>query len=464
MDAFTSVSPLSQRILDALGRLAPGPRRADLQASAGMGDLHPQAFRRLLAALVREGRVRAEGETRNRRFYLAAPGVERGTTGERPVAFYPPLSPEGEASRRILAQPLEMRQPVSYRRAFLDAYRPNQSHYLPAALRTHLGGIGGPREPARPAGTYARQILQRLLVDLSWNSSRLEGNTYSLLDTERLIELGETAEGKDRLETQMILNHKAAIEFMVESAEEIAVDASTVQNLHALLTENLLANPMDGGQLRCAPVAIRGTAYLPTAVPQLVQECFRLGLRLAREIEDPFEQSFFLLVHLPYLQPFIDGNKRTARLAANIPFIRTNQKPVTFADIPAQAFTDGVLAVYEQNRVELLRDIFVFAYERSCARYGAVVDSLGEPDPFRLRYRAEIKAAVREAILAGESATQAEPRIRAFAEVRLPPEARARFLTVVEIELGSLHDGNFARYQVRPSVFAAWKQGTSRPS
>jgi hypothetical protein len=204
----------------------------------------------------------------------------------------------------------------------------------------------------------------------------------------------------------MILNHKAAIEFLVESAEEIAVDAITVQNLHALLTENLLANPMDGGQIRSAPVGIRGTVYLPTTVPQVVEECFRLLLRLARAIEDPFEQSFFLLVHLPYLQPFIDGNKRTARLAANIPFIRTNQKPITFADVPAQAFTDGVLAVYEQNQVMLLRDIFVFAYERSCARYSAVLASLGEPDPFRLRYRVDIRP------LSGRSSWPAYPRRR----------------------------------------------------
>jgi hypothetical protein len=453
----------SQLILDAVRRLPPGPTRPEIQAEAGMEDLDVQLIRRLLARLILEGKLRTEGLTRNRRYFRIAaepvpepakpPAVVRAQEGED----YPPLSPAGEASRKILAQPLSLRQPVSYQRAFLDAYRPNETCYLPASVRDHLASIGNPEGPDRPAGTYARQILQRLLVDLSWNSSRLEGNTYTLLDTERLIELGENADGKDLRETQMILNHKAAIEFLVESAEEIAVDASTVQNLHALLTENLMANPMDGGQIRSAPVGIRGTTYIPMAVPQIVEECFRLMLRLARDIEDPFEQSFFLLVHLPYLQPFIDGNKRTARLAANIPFVRANRRPITFADIPIQAFTDGVLAVYEQNQVALLRDIFVFAYERSCARYGAVLASLGEPDPFRVRYRSEIKAIVREVVLAGESAAQAEPRIRTYAKGKLPQEAWTRFLTVVETELDSLHDGNFARYKLRPSAFAAWK-------
>lgn len=457
----------TERVLDALNRLPPGPTRSEIQAEAGMSGLDVQVLRRLLARLVKEGRIRAEGQTRNRQYFLtgtsSAPTPSGVTSGKQAIQEdegYPPVSAEGQQSRILVALPLSRRQPVSYQRAFLDAYCPNETAYLPEALRVHLAAQGGPIEMGRPAGTYARQILQRLLVDLSWNSARLEGNTYTLLDTERLIELGETAEGKDLQETQMILNHKAAIEFLVESADEIAVNATTVQNLHALLTENLMANPMDEGQVRTAAVGIRGTSYVPTAVPQVIEECFRQILKVATDINDPFEQSFFLLVHLPYLQPFMDGNKRTARLAANIPFIRQNYKPITFVDIPTKAFTDGMLAVYELNQVVLLRDIYAFAYERSCARYGAVQASLGEPDPFRLRYRSEIKAIVRQVVLAGTSIAEAEEPIRAYAQTKLPKEAWTRFLTVVETELTSLHDGNYARYQLRPSEFAAWKVRT----
>ncbi len=428
-----------------------------------MSELDVQVLRRLLVQLVREGRLRAEGHTRSRRYFLTEVAVEpnpsKAKVGKRATqedTAYPPLSSQGERSRKILTLPLSRRQPVSYQRAFLDAYHPNETCYLSSALRERLTALGGPKEPERPAGTFARQILQRLLVDLSWNSARLEGNTYTLLDTERLIGLGEAADGKDLQETQMILNHKGAIEFMVESAEEIAVDATTIQNLHALLAENLMANPLDEGQIRSTGVGIRGTSYIPTAVPQVIEECFRQILRMATEIHDPFEQSFFLLVHLPYLQPFIDGNKRTARLAANIPFIRQNCKPITFVDVPTKAFTDGMLAVYEQNQVALLRDIYVFAYERSCARYGAVQASLGEPDPFRLRFRADIKAIVREVVLSGKSFPEAEEHIRAYAKAKLPSESWVRFLTVVETELTSLHEGNYARYQLRPSEFAVW--------
>jgi len=463
-------SPLSnpiQRLLKALEGQTGGLTRGEIQERAGLDTLSPQVVRRLLAGLVRQGDVRAEGWTQARRYFPAR-------TQDLPVQPRPEspsdssiqegpfiLGPEGHACRALLARPLSQREPVSYRREFLDAYVPNATFYLPADIRLRLQALGAPREPQSPAGTYARQILQRLLIDLSWNSSRLEGNTYSLLDTEKLIAWGESAEGKDLHETQMILNHKAAIEFMVESAETLSPNPTTLQNLHALLMENLLANPMDEGCLRVAPVGIHGTSYLPTAVPQIIDECFRQVLRTAGEIEDPFEQSFFLLVHIPYLQPFLDGNKRTGRLAANIPFIRRNYIPITFMDIPPQAFTDGVLAVYEMNRIELLREVYVFAYERSCARYGAVRTSLGEPDPFRLRYRTEIKAIVREVVLAGKTIQEAEDPIRDYAEARLPQEARTRFRTVVETELASLHDGNFARYQLRPSEFEAWKRKTA---
>jgi hypothetical protein len=110
-------------------------------------------------------------------------------------------------------------------RSFLESYRPNETHYLPPEICDHLHRIGRPPDGPRPAGTYARDILNRLLIDLSWASSRLEGNTYTRLDTQNLIEHGQAAEGKDRREAQMILNHKDAIELLVEQVEEIGFNS-----------------------------------------------------------------------------------------------------------------------------------------------------------------------------------------------------------------------------------------------
>ena len=148
-----------------------------------------------------------------------------------------------ELRQRHLSRPANQRAAIGYRREFLDGYRPNVSAYLSIEERTRLRGMGEVVQLAEPAGTHARRILDRMLIDLSWNSSRLEGNTYSLLDTKRLIELGDPAQGRDIRETQMIVNHKHAIEFLVENANEVGFDRRTILNLHAILAENLLPDP-----------------------------------------------------------------------------------------------------------------------------------------------------------------------------------------------------------------------------
>lgn len=256
--------------------------------------------------------------------------------------------------------------------SFLESYRPNHTQYLPTETREHLSKLSHSPAEEMPAGTYARQILGRLLIDLSWNSSRLEGNTYSLLETERLLELGESADGKTAQDAQMILNHKAAIEMLVDEAATIAFNRYAILNLHGLLADNMLSDPQAGGRLRSRAVGVGGTVFHPLEVPQLIGECFDQILTKASAIENPFEQAFFVFVHLPYLQPFEDVNKRVSRLAANIPFIRLNLCPLSFVDVPQRDYIDGVLSVYELNRIELLRDVWAWAYERSCERYAAV--------------------------------------------------------------------------------------------
>jgi len=152
------------------------------------------------------------------------------------------------------------RVPIGYQREFLDDYTPGVTQYVMESLRRHLYELGRTPDDQRPAGTYARDILNRLLIDLSWSSSRLEGNTYSLLDTKELIEHGNAAPGKDAKETQMILNHKAAIELLVDSAEEIGVNRYTITNLHALLADNLLDQPAYAGRLRETPIGISASS------------------------------------------------------------------------------------------------------------------------------------------------------------------------------------------------------------
>ncbi len=177
---------------------------------------------------------------------------------------------------------------------------------------------------------------------------------------------------------------------------------------------------------------------------------------MAAEIRDPFEQAFFLMVHLPYLQPFEDVNKRVSRLAVNIPLIRCNLCPLSFIDVPQQAYIDAMIGVYELNRIELLRDVFVWACERSCQQYVAVRQPLIPPDIFRLRYRAELTEAVR-AIVRGDQPAS-EPAIRAAIPATVAEGDRAKFFALMEEEFKNLHQGNAIRFGLRPFEFAAWKR------
>ncbi|EXI77486.1 MAG: Fic/DOC family protein [Candidatus Accumulibacter appositus] len=428
-------------------------------------EISRRTLQRRLASLAALARIVTAGEGRALKYRLAPVAGEGDIVpalipGQASGEIYVPLSPEGEDIKAYVRQPLHQRRPVSYDIRFLEAYRPNETFYLPAALRAQLHSLG--RSPAEQsaAGTFARDIMNRLLIDLSWASSRLEGNTYTRLDTERLIEYGLAAEGKDGLETQMILNHKAAIEYLVREVDGVGVNTETILALHALLSDGLLRDPQAGGRVRKRAVEISGSVYLPIALPQRLDALLGIVLDMAGEIRDPFEQAFFLMAHLPYLQAFEDVNKRVSRLAANIPLIRCNLCPLSFIDVPEQAYIDAMIGVYELARIELLRDVFVWAYERSCQQYVAVRQQLIPPDLFRLRYRAELTEAVRSIVRGGRAASTAA--MRAVIPATVAEGDRAKFVALLAEEFKNLHEGNAIRFRLRPLEFVAWNQESGK--
>lgn len=417
--------------------------------------IHRRSLQRRLALLVKLGRIIVIGESRARRYKL--PQEKQKPPIESRKGYKIPLSPNSEKIQRLVKQPVQARTPVGYNRKFLDNYRPNGTSYLPESVCKKFFELGK-TDGDRPAGTYAREIFNRILIDLAWNSSRLEGNTYSLLETERLFELSEVADGKNLEETQMILNHKGAIEFLVDSADQIDINRQTVLNVHALLSDNLLADPKACGSVRSKMIGIAKSVYHPLVVPDVINECFEQILDTARAIQNPFEQAFFLMVHIPYLQPFEDVNKRVSRLVANIPLIRLNLSPLSFMDVPQQTYINGLLAVYELNQIDLFRDVFIWAYERSCALYSATRQTLGEPDPFRLRYRKLIFEAVTDVVKEQMGKKDAVKSIKMKASQSVPIEDQSRFIEKVEIELRGLHEGNIARYRLRPSEYESWSK------
>jgi hypothetical protein len=183
-------------------------------------------------------------------------------------------------------------------------------------------------------------------------------------------------------------------------------------------------------------------------------------LDTAAKISDPFEQAFFVTIHLPYLQPFEDVNKRVARLAANIPFIHHSLCPLSFVDVPEDLYINGLLGVYELNRIELMRDVFVWTYERLCDRYQVLQHTLGEPDPFRLLYRKALIDCVGEAIrqVGSGKAINTSDVLSRLAKDLVPENDLRQFLKIASEEIDALHEGNFARYRLRPGEFNNWQK------
>lgn len=453
----------------AMGAGAQGLSVAQLVAQ--LPSIPRRTAQRWLARWVEQGLLQAQGEGRGRR-YCAPQAVAYVQHAVQPWQVAEPfpteaktltalqLAPDALEVRAYVQQPLTQRVPVGYQRELLDSYQPNASFYLPATVRRQLHAMG--RTPAQdaPAGTYSRAVLNRLLIDLSWASSHMEGNTYSRLDTRKLIEEGAAAQGKARVETQMILNHKAAIELLVDSVSllqpgEPLWSRYLLMNLHAALAENLLPNPADEGRVRQHAVDIGLSVYRPISTPQLLDELLDEVIAKANAINDPFEQAFFMMVHLPYLQPFADINKRTSRLSANAPLFRANLSPLTFVDVPPDVYAQAMLGIYDMGRVELLRDLFIWAYERSTQEYVAIRQQLAEPDPLRLTHRTFIKDTVRAVVLQPDD--DAQTVLDAALPTDLPEDERQPLRALILDELRRLHEGVLARYGLRPSQLQAWK-------
>lgn len=147
-----------------------------------------------------------------------------------------------------------------------------------------------------------------------------------------------------------------------------------------------------------------------------------------------------------------------SRLAANIPFIKHNLSPLSFAEVPRTLFTEAMLGVYERNDVALLKDVFIWAYGRSAEQYAAFRQSLGEPDPFRFKHREALREVVANVVRNQLDRKAALAFLASWAGNNITAEEGGRFREMAETELLGLHEGNFARYQIRPAEFAAWQE------
>jgi Fic family protein len=212
----------------------------------------------------------------------------------------------------------------------------------------------------------AKKDLERFVIEMSWKSSKIEGNTYTLLDTERLLLDAEEAKGHDHNEAVMILNHKKAFDYIWQHRRSFQkVSLSMIEEVHQLLVTGL---DVQFG-LRASPVGITGTAYQPPASKAELSGYMRDAIDVINTLANPLEKAMACIVLIAYLQPFADGNKRTSRLMANAVLLAQEYPPLSYRSIDIEAYKGALILFYEQGVLANFRDLFVEQVKESALNY-----------------------------------------------------------------------------------------------
>ncbi|TLX16084.1 Fic family protein [Rhizobium sp. MHM7A] len=298
---------------------------------------------------------------------------------------------------RWFARSEKQRPKVPYDSDRITSYIPNESRWLPQAQHDRMQHAARGINEALDASTYSREIAQRFLIDLAWASSNLEGNTYSYLDTEVLVNYGEQASGHDLYEATMILNHKNAINELIDNVGKPVLNERFASRFHALLLRDLVSDE-DLGRVRGSGVGIGGSSYLPSEDRYTLMSGLGSLLWKAEQVEDAFEASFLLLSGLSYLQAFVDGNKRMGRLMCNAPLLWQGLPPISFIGVDQSAYISGLILFYEKGDTSLLAEAVADGYVEHAMSYAAAVATKRVPRSIELKERPRIDRLVRQVI------------------------------------------------------------------
>lgn len=211
-----------------------------------------------------------------------------------------------------------------------------------------------------------KKELERLAIDLSWKSSQIEGNTYTLLETERLLKEKETASGKTKEEAVMLLNHKDALDFIIEHDDYLnPLSVPKIEDIHSMLTKELAVER----NLRKRRVGISGTNYKPLDNEFQILEALQSTCDVINTKESIFEKALIALVLISYIQPFMDGNKRTARIVSNAILMNYGYCPLSFRTVDSIDYKKAMLLFYEQNNISNFKEIFINQFEFAVKTY-----------------------------------------------------------------------------------------------
>lgn len=309
-------------------------------------------FKRIIAALVKSGDIIAEGKARATRYVLS------------PKAhLLMPLNLDTYFSKDIDERQVQ----TSFNFELINEQLPKVELFTDEELATLSLLHNEFRHNVEDMSVNEyRKEMERLGIDLSWKSSQIEGNTYSLLETERLLRESKTADGKTKEEAIMLLNHKDALRFILDNPDYLQeLTVSHIEDIHTLLTKDL---SVDKG-IRHRRVGITGTNYRPLDNEFQIREAMRDTCKLINMKSNVFEKALLTLVLLSYIQAFTDGNKRTARITSNAVLIANGYCPLSFRSVDSIDYKKAMLIFYEQNNIYAFKQIFIQQYRFAVKEY-----------------------------------------------------------------------------------------------
>lgn len=309
-------------------------------------------FKRIIAALVKSGDIIAEGKARATRYVLSPK-----------ARLLMPLNLDTYFSKDIDERQVQ----TSFNFELISEQLPKVELFTDEELATLSLLHNEFRHNVEDMSVNEyRKEMERLGIDLSWKSSQIEGNTYSLLETERLLRESKTANGKTKEEAIMLLNHKDALRFILDNPDYLQeLTVSHIEDIHTLLTKDL---SVDKG-IRHRRVGITGTNYRPLDNEFQIREAMRDTCELINMKPNVFEKALLTLVLLSYIQAFTDGNKRTARITSNAVLIANGYCPLSFRSVDSIDYKKAMLIFYEQNNIYAFKQIFIQQYRFAVKEY-----------------------------------------------------------------------------------------------
>lgn len=325
--------------------------KAELQAALP-GEVSDATVKRMLQQLVKEGKLVVQGKGRATRYSLSSQGRVLSTIN---LDTY--FSKEIDERTIISNFNFELFNKLL---PGVDLFTPAEREHL-QRLQQEFSGRFSELSP-----TERQKEMTRLGVDLSWKSSQIEGNTYTLLETERLLMEQQAADGKTREEATMLLNHKAALDFVTENPDYLQrLTISHIEDIHSLLVRDLNVER----NIRHRRVGITGTNYRPLDNEYQIREALEATCQLVNATECVFSKALLVLVLLSYIQAFVDGNKRVARISSNAVLIAHGYCPLSFRSVESIDYKKAMLIFYEQNNISAFKRIFMEQFEFAVNTY-----------------------------------------------------------------------------------------------